>query len=78
VKDILIGIVVFAIISGGSLLGMLLGKILPDPHMSSESRDTIRTIMATLGTLSAVVLGLLTAHPSPRSPRKRVNYEVQE
>ncbi|BBZ20920.1 bestrophin-like domain [Mycolicibacterium gadium] len=59
-KDILIGIVVFAIIFGGSLLGMFLGKILPDPHMSSESRDTIRTIMATLGTLSAVVLGLLT------------------
>lgn len=59
-KDILIGIVVFAIICGGSLLGMFLGKILPDPHLSSESRDTIRTIMATLGTLSAVVLGLLT------------------
>lgn len=59
-KDILIGIAVFAIIFGGALVGMLLGKVLPDPHMSTESRDAIRTIMAMLATLSAVVLGLLT------------------
>jgi hypothetical protein len=60
VKDVLIGVVVFAIIFGGSMLGMFLGKVLPDPHLSTESRDAIRTIMAMLGTLSAVVLGLLT------------------
>lgn len=59
-KDVLIGIVVFAVIFGGAVLGMFLGKVLPDPHMSTESRDAIRTIMAMLGTLSAVVLGLLT------------------
>ena len=59
-KDVLIGVVVFAIIFGGALLGMFLGKVLPDPHMSTESRDAIRAIMAMLGTLSAVVLGLLT------------------
>ncbi len=59
-KDVLIGVGVFAIIFGGALLGMFLGKILPDPHISPESRDAIRTIMAMLGTLSAVVLGLLT------------------
>lgn len=59
-KDILIGVAVFAIIFGGALLGMFLAKVLPDPHISTESRDAIRTIMAMLGTLSAVVLGLLT------------------
>ncbi|ULE33457.1 bestrophin-like domain [Mycobacterium sp. IDR2000157661] len=59
-KDILIGIAVFAIIFGGALFGMLLGKLLPDQHLSTESRDTIRTVMAMLATLSAVVLGLLT------------------
>lgn len=59
-KDVLIGVVVFAIIFGGALVGMFLAKVLPDPHLSAESRDAIRTIMATLGTLSAVVLGLLT------------------
>jgi hypothetical protein len=60
VKDVLIGVVVLAIIFGGSMLGMFLGKVLPDPHMGTESRDAIRAIMAMLGTLSAVVLGLLT------------------
>ncbi len=59
-KDILIGVAVFAIIFGGALFGMLLGKILPDQHMSAESRDVIRIVMAMLATLSAVVLGLLT------------------
>jgi hypothetical protein len=59
-KDILIGVAVFAIIFGGALFGMFLAKILPDQHMSDESRDAIRTIMAMLATLSAVVLGLLT------------------
>ena len=29
-KEILIGVVVFAIIFGGAMFGMLLGKILPD------------------------------------------------
>jgi hypothetical protein len=59
-KDILIGVAVFAIIFGGALFGMLLAKILPDQHMSTESRDAIRLVMAMLATLSAVVLGLLT------------------
>uniref|UniRef100_A0A5Q5CPI5 DUF4239 domain-containing protein n=1 Tax=Mycobacterium sp. (strain JLS) TaxID=164757 RepID=A0A5Q5CPI5_MYCSJ len=59
-KDILIGVVVFAIIFGGALLGLFLGKILPNQHVGAESRDAIRTIMAMLATLSAVVLGLLT------------------
>jgi hypothetical protein len=59
-KDILIGIVVFAIIFGGALVGMFLGKILPTVHMSTDSRDAVRIVMAMLATLSAVVLGLLT------------------
>ena len=59
-KEILIGVVVFAIIFGGAMFGMLLGKILPIQHLSVESRDAIRIVMAMLATLSAVVLGLLT------------------
>jgi hypothetical protein len=59
-KDVLIGVAVFAVIFGGALFGMFLGKILPDQHVSTESRDAIRIVMAMLATLSAVVLGLLT------------------
>jgi hypothetical protein len=59
-ENILIGVGVFAVIFGGALIGMFLGKILPDQHLSTDSRDAIRIVMAMLATLSAVVLGLLT------------------
>jgi len=59
-NDILIGLLVFALMFGGALFGMLLGKMLPTQHLSAETRDVIRVVMAMLATLSAVVLGLLT------------------
>lgn len=59
-NSILIGIIIFALIFGSALFGMLMGKVLPTQHMSNESRDVIRVVMAMLATLSAVVLGLLT------------------
>jgi hypothetical protein len=58
--DILIGLAIFALIFGAALVGMLLGRVLPTQHMSTESRDVIRVVMAMMATLSAVVLGLLT------------------
>ena len=54
-KDIPIGVVVFATIFGFALSGMVLGKILPTQHLSSDSRDAIRIVMILLATLSAVV-----------------------
>jgi hypothetical protein len=60
VSDYLVATIVFACVFGGSLLGMLLAWVLPHRHLSSESRDVIRIVMAMLATLSAVVLGLLT------------------
>src|SRR3954469_25193592 len=59
-SDILIGVIVFAVIFGGALLGMFLGRVLPNQHLSPEARDVIRIVMGMLATLSAVVLGLLT------------------
>ena len=52
--------IVFALVFGGALFGMFLGRILPNQHLSPEARDVIRIVMAMLATLSAVVLGLLT------------------
>ena len=76
-KDILIGVVVFAIIFGGALLGMFLGKILPVQHLSTESRDVIRIVMGMLAMLSSVTLGFSPAPPLARSPRGRVNCAVR-
>src|SRR5215218_9343374 len=59
-SDIMIGVIVFGIIFGAALLGMFLGKVLPNQHLTPEARDVIRIVMGMLATLSAVVLGLLT------------------
>src|SRR6266404_3175933 len=54
-----IGCIVFVCIFGGALLGMLLHGILPEHHLSSESKDVIKLGMALTATMSALVLALL-------------------
>ena len=53
--------IVFGCIAGGTLLGMLLRAVLPDHHLSSESKDVVKLGMGLIGTMSALVLGLLVA-----------------
>ncbi len=43
----------------GALLGMLVGWALPEHHLSSETKSVVTVSMGVLGTLSALVLGLL-------------------
>jgi hypothetical protein len=53
--------IVFACIFGGTLLGMLLRVILPEQHLSGESKDVVKLGMGLIGTMTALVLGLLIA-----------------
>jgi hypothetical protein len=53
--------VAFAIIFSGALLGMLLRRILPEPHRNSDTKDVVRLSTGLIATLSALVLGLLVA-----------------
>jgi hypothetical protein len=53
--------IVFACVFGGTLLGMLLRTILPEHHLSSESKDVVKLGMGLIATMSALVLGLLVA-----------------
>jgi hypothetical protein len=53
--------IIFACIFGGTLLGMMLRAILPDEHLSAESKDIIKLGMGLIGTMTALVLGLLIA-----------------
>jgi Protein of unknown function (DUF4239) len=56
-----IGIVVLACTFGGALLGMRLRLALPEHHLSTEARDTIKLGIGLVATVTALVLGLLTA-----------------
>jgi hypothetical protein len=56
-----ISCIVFACIFGGTLLGMILRASLPERHLSAESRDVVKLGMGLIGTMTALVLGLLIA-----------------
>jgi len=58
---ILAGLIVFACTFGGSLLGMWLRSALPGHHLSEDSKDVVKLGMGLIATLTALVLGLVTA-----------------
>ena len=68
---VLTALVVFACVFGGALLGMALRSRLPEHHRSAESKELIRSTMALIGTMSALVLGLLVASSKGNYDAKR-------
>jgi len=56
-----ISLVVFAFAFGGALLGFFLRTVLPQHHLSAESKDIVRVGTAFVVTTVALVLGLLVA-----------------
>ena len=54
-----IGCIALACVFGGALLGMALRRILPEHHLSADSKDVIKLGMALTATMSALVLALL-------------------
>jgi hypothetical protein len=53
--------IVFACIFGGALFGMMLRGVLHEKHLSAESKELIKLGMGLIGTMTALVLGLLVA-----------------
>ncbi len=51
--------IVFAFVFGGALLGIFLRSILPEDHLSSESKSVVMMSMGLVATMTAIVLGLL-------------------
>jgi len=56
-----IGWIVFACVFGGALLGTFLRAVLPEHHLSEESKDIVKLGMGLVATMAALVLGLLIA-----------------
>jgi hypothetical protein len=54
-----ISLIVFACVFAGSLFGVHLGTVLPEHHMSGDTRDLVKVGMGLVATLTALVLGLL-------------------
>ncbi|MGZ5874918.1 MAG: bestrophin-like domain [Bradyrhizobium sp.] len=60
-SDLLISVLVFAIIFGGALLGMVVRPLLSEEHLQPDSKDVVKMATGLIGTLTALVLGLLIA-----------------
>lgn len=56
-----IALSVFGCLFGAALLGIRIRAWLPDHHISSEAKDSVRVAMGTVATMAALVLGLLVA-----------------
>ena len=56
-----IGLISAGCVFGGVLLGMLLQKVLPEHHLDTPSKDTVKVGAGMLATLTALVLGLLVS-----------------
>ena len=54
-----VSFVVFAVVSGGAVAGTLLRPRVPMHHLSDESKDVIKLGIGLVGTMTALVLGLL-------------------
>lgn len=56
-----ISLIVLTCVFGGALLGILLRVILPEHHLTDDSKDIVKLGMGLVGTMAALVLGLLVA-----------------
>jgi hypothetical protein len=60
-SPISLSLIAFACIFGGTFLGIFLRKRLPGHHLSGDTKDVVRLGTGLIGTMAALVLGLLIA-----------------
>jgi hypothetical protein len=60
-SSLTVSAIVFACICAGVILGIILRAILSEHHLTAESKDLVKMGMGLIGTLTALVLGLMVA-----------------
>src|SRR5438105_15446155 len=63
--------IVFGCLVGAILLGRGLRQLLPEDHLTADSRDTIKLAMGLVATMTALVLGLLVSSAKGAYDTKR-------
>jgi hypothetical protein len=61
VSPLLMSVIAFACVLGGMVLGMFLRNRLPGHHLSGDTKDVVKLGTGLIGTIAALVLGLLIA-----------------
>ena len=75
-SPLLMSAIAFACVLGGAFLGMFLRNRLPKHHLSGETKDVVRLGTGLIGTIAALVLGLLIA--SANSTYETQSSQVQQ
>jgi hypothetical protein len=60
-SPIAIASIVFICVFSGAVIGMMLRIRVPDHHLDGDSKDIVKLVLGLIGTMSALVLGLLIA-----------------
>jgi hypothetical protein len=60
-NDLTVSLLVFAVIFGGALVGVVVRPMLSESHLQPDSKDVVKMATGLIGTLAALVLGLLIA-----------------
>jgi len=76
VSPLLMSVIVFACVLGGTFLGMLLRNKLPEHHLGAPTKDVVRLGSGLIGPIAALVLGLLIA--SANSTYETQSTQVQQ
>jgi hypothetical protein len=58
-SSITVALTVFTVVFGGALVGIALRSVLPEHHLSPESREIVKLSIGLIATMTALVLGLL-------------------
>jgi hypothetical protein len=69
-------VLVFACVLGGTILGAFLRNKLPERHLSGATKDVVRLGTGLIGTIAALVLGLLIA--SANTTYQTQNSQIQQ
>ncbi len=71
-----ISLIVFACVFMSAIAGIIINSMLPEHHLSKDSKEVIKLSMGLIATLAALVLGLLTS--SAKSTFDLSNSEIQQ
>lgn len=69
-------LIVLAVIFGSAMLGLYMQSLLPDNHLSSESKDAVKLATGLIATMAALLLGLLVS--SAKSSFDQLNSQMVE
>ena len=75
-SSLAISLIVFGIVFSAALVGMAVRAALPERYRDSESKEIVKLAMGMIGTLSALVLGLVVA--TAKSSYDEKNSQVRQ